>query len=570
MNAWQAGDEHVAYVSMEVAIENDANTYAGGLGVLAGDTLRAFADSDIPAVGVMPLNDAGLGEQHIEDGTQTYEAADWDPAEFFDPLDVSVTVTLGGESVIVGAWRYDVETATGSVPLVALDTDRPENPEWARSLTRPVYGVGLDRDDALAQEAVLGIGAVRVLDALDYDVHTYHLNEGHASPLVLELLRRTGINPDAVRERCVFTTHTPVEAAHESYAYDRLNELLDFPEALACVREQTDAESYHTTRVALAFSRYANAVSKRHQWVTHDLFPDYREHIDAITNGVHVPTWLGTHVADCLDAYIDGYRRAPSRLRHATLIGDDDLWAAHQAQKRDFFDLVAERTGVDLDADVLTLGFARRAVPYKRPTLLFEDTDRLKRIAAHANGLQVVFAGKGFPGDDAGDDLVAEVHDHIDALSGDVPMAYLPDYDLEIGRRMTAGVDVWLNTPRRPREACGTSGMKAALNGVPQLSTLDGWWVEGHVADTTGWRIGPPPFDPETQSLSDAAEDDVDSTALYDRLADDVLPAYYADRDHWLDVMRNCIALNGAHYHAGRMLDEYRASAYAGSVSGSR
>ncbi len=557
-------DGHIAYFSMEFGLENGMNTYNGGLGILAGDVMRAFADLDVPALGVMPLNDLGLCKQTLdEDGTQECESAEWDPEEYCEELSETATMELDGEEITIGAWRYDVESDQGgTVPVIMLDTNREENSEWAQELTRRVYAGTLDRKSKIAQEMVLGIGGLRVLEALDYDVDTYHLNEGHACFLALELLKRNDLDPEPVREQTVFTTHTPVAAAHERFEYDRIEELLGDYIPIDVIQEYATEDVLHTTHLALNLTRYVNGVAKRHQWVSHNMFPDHVEHIDAITNGVHVPTWIGDHMQELFDYYMEGFDTDPYKLMHATLIGPNDLWEAHQKQKREFVDYVEEQSGVELDPEVFTIGFARRAVPYKRATLLFRDAERLQRIADEVGELQVVYAGKAFPGDGLGKDLIREVISYKDEFDDNVTVTYLPDYDMEMGLQMTAGVDLWLNNPHRPREACGTSGMKAAMNGVPQLSTLDGWWVEGHIEGETGWAIGPAPFDEAAQGLSDEEESDLDANSIYEHLEHDILPLYYEDRDGWVDVMKKAIAFNGSRYPAVRMVQEYLFEAY--------
>jgi len=557
-------DGHVAYVSMEYGLENGMNTYNGGLGILAGDVVRGFADLDVDAVGVTLLNEYGLGEQQLdEDGTQHVEPAPWPVEEYCEPLDATVSMTIGGHDVTIGAWRYDVESEHGgTVPVIMLDTDREDNDNWIRE-TQRVYAPGKDEGFKLAVYLVLGIGGVRMLDELGYDVSTYHMNEGHASFLTLELLRRNDLDAEAVREQCVFTTHTPVAAAHDEYHYDLLADLMGDLVPIETVKEHSPQGMVHTTRLALNLSRYVNGVAKRHQEVSQEMFPEHAEHIDAITNGAHVPTWVGDDIGDLLDENIRDWRVYPTKLQHATLIEDEPLWEAHQAQKRDLIEYVRERTGVELDEDVLTLGFARRAVPYKRAPLLFQDKERLREVVARAGDVQIVYAGKAFPGDEQGKDIIREIYSHAEDLAGEITITYLEDYDMEMGLKLTSGVDVWLNNPRRPREASGTSGMKAAFNGVPQFSTIDGWWVEGHIEGETGWSIGPEPHSPREERMNDAQEDLVDATALYDTLEQEVLPTYYDDREEWIGIMRNAIAFNGSRYHARRMMEEYLATAYA-------
>jgi starch phosphorylase len=281
-----------------------------------------------------------------------------------------------------------------------------------------------------------------------------------------------------------------------------------------------------------------------------------------VTNGAHVPTWVGDHIAGVFDDNLRNWRRFPTKLQHATLIDREEIRSAHDAQKAELIEYVRDRQGLELDPDVLTLGFARRAVPYKRAPLLFEDVDRLREVVAREGDLQVIYAGKAFPGDPRGQEIIHEIHDYADQLDEEITITYLEDYDMEMGAKLTSGVDVWLNNPRRPREASGTSGMKAAFNGVPQFSTVDGWWVEGHIEGETGWAIGPEPHSDRERRMTDAREDLVDATALYDTLESEILPTYYGDRERWNTIMRNAIAFNGSRYHARRMIEEYLADAY--------
>jgi starch phosphorylase len=555
-------EETVAYFTMEIGLETDMKTYSGGLGILAGDTMRGFADRGVPAVGVTQLNDLGYCRQELlDDGTQVSHPDEWSPEAFLDPVDVTATVEIEGRDVLIKPWRYVVESETGGeVPVYFLDTDWPENDDEARDVTRRLYGAGRDRRYRLMQEVVLGIGGCRILDALGYDVDTYHLNEGHASLLTLELLASHDPDPSAVRDRCVFTTHTPVPGGHDEFDYWLADAVVPDLVPDEVLREHAGEESLHTTRLALSLSSYANAVSKRHQTVTHEMFPAHR--VDAVTNGVHVPTWVAEPFRALYDEHVPGWRERPKRLRTARRLPVDAFLDAHRREKERFVDYVADQSGVELDPEICTLGFARRAAGYKRADLPFRDPDRLRSIARTVGGIQFVYAGKAFPGDTTGEELIRTVYRNGHDLQDDVGVVYLEDYDMEMGHRLTAGVDVWLNNPRRPLEACGTSGMKAALNGVPQLGTLDGWWLEGHVEGVTGWAIGPSPDEVTADELDADAEDAIDAGSLYDALERRVLPTYYDDRERWGTIARDAVAFNGAHFSAGRMVDEYVSRAY--------
>ncbi|MEF8883154.1 MAG: alpha-glucan family phosphorylase [Halapricum sp.] len=556
-------DGRIAYYTMEIGIENDVKTYSGGLGVLAGDTIRSFADMGLPAVCVSQLNEEGYCKQTLEeDGTQISEEEPWPVEEYCEKLDVEVTVPIYGRDVTVTAWQYDVvsEKSGETVPIIYLDTNVESNDPDAREYTQRLYSPGYGEDVQLAQEIILGIGGTRILDELGYEVDTYHMNEGHAALLTLELLKRNDMDPDAVREQTVFTTHTPVEAGHDQFDWGLVNEVLGEFVPQDVLKEYSREQDLHMTLLALNLSRYANSVAKKHQEVSQNMFPGYE--IDAITNGVHVPFWVGDAFVDLYDEYVEGWRENPYKLKHASVIPDDEIWEAHMEEKRDTIEFINEREGSDLDPEKLTIGFARRATAYKRADLIFYNHERLRHIAENVGEFQLVFAGKAFPGDEDGAGNIRDIFHNAWELNDAIDVQYVEDYDMEVGAKLTSGVDVWLNNPRRPLEACGTSGMKAAYNGIPQLGTLDGWWVEGHIEDETGWKIGPEPEESEPDETAAEDEDRQDAMDLYDQLENTVVPTYYEDRDHWIDVMRNTMAFNGPYYHTRRMAREYLEDAY--------
>jgi len=557
-------DGRIAYYTMEIGIENDVKTYSGGLGVLAGDTIRSFADMAVPAVCVSLLHNRGYCRQTLEDdGSQISEEDPWPVQEYCDPLDVEVSVRIYGREVTVGAWEYEVVSGQSgaSVPIVYLDTDLGDNDPDAREYTRRLYGPGYGDGFQLAQEIVLGIGGTRVLDELGYEVDTYHMNEGHAALLTLELLWRNGLDADAVRDKCVFTTHTPVEAGHDAFDWELVHEVLGEFVPHETIAEYSHPDELNMSLLALNLSRYANGVAKKHQEISRNMFPGYE--IDAITNGIHVPFWIGEAFCSLYDEYVDGWRDNPYKLKHAAVVPDDDIWAAHRAQKEDLIEFVNEREGADLSPEPLTIGFARRATTYKRANLIFYSPERLRHIVETVGDLQILFAGKAFPGDVDGEGLIREIFHEAWQLDDAVDVAYVQDYDMEVGAKLTQGVDVWLNNPRRPLEACGTSGMKAACNGIPQLGTLDGWWIEGHIENETGWKIGPEPEESQPDETPAEEEDRTDAMALYEQLENTVVPTYYEDREQWISIMRNTMAFNGPYYHTRRMVREYLEDAYA-------
>ncbi|QSG08984.1 alpha-glucan family phosphorylase [Halapricum desulfuricans] len=556
-------DGRIAYYTMEIGIENDVKTYSGGLGVLAGDTIRSFADMGVPAVCVAQLNERGYCKQTLEeDGTQISEEDPWPVEEYCEKLDVEVTVPINGRDVTVTAWQYDVvsERSGHTVPIIYLDTNVESNDPEAREYTQRLYSPGYGEDVQLAQEIVLGIGGTRILAELGYEIDTYHMNEGHAALLTLELLKENDMDPEPVREQTVFTTHTPVEAGHDQFNWGLVNEVLGEFVPQDVLKKYSREQDLHMTLLALNLSRYANSVAKKHQEVSQNMFPGYE--IDAITNGVHVPFWVGDSFKELYDEYVEGWRENPYKLKHASVIPDDDLWEAHMEEKRDTIEFINEREGSDLDPEKLTIGFARRATAYKRADLIFYEHERLRHIAENVGEFQLVFAGKAFPGDEDGSGNIQKIFHDAWQLNDAINVEYVEDYDMEVGAKLTSGVDVWLNNPRRPLEACGTSGMKAAYNGIPQLGTLDGWWVEGHIENETGWKIGPEAEESEPDETAAADEDRQDAMDLYDQLENTVVPMYYEDREKWIDIMRNTMSFNGPYYHTQRMVREYLDDAY--------
>ena len=553
----------IAYFSMEIALDPAIATYSGGLGILAGDTLRAAADRELPMTAVTLLHRQGYFRQKLDStGWQTEEPSPWDIAAHTRELQARVAVTIEGRSVQVRAWQFDVQgTSGGSVPVYLLDTDLPENAEWDRHLTDHLYGG--DAWYRLCQEIVLGIGGVRMLRALGHHtLQRFHMNEGHAALLALELLdehaQRAGridFNQDdllAVHELCVFTTHTPVPAGHDKFSLEMASRALGHSQCMARHGTFCFEGELNMTYVALNLSHYINGVAKKHGEVTQHLFAQYK--IDAITNGVHVPTWVGRPFAELFDRHIPDWRKDSFMLRYALSLPPTEIWDAHQQSKRLLLERVNRETGAGLRPEIFTLGFARRAAAYKRADLLFHDLERLKAIAARHGEFQVIYAGKAHPQDQAGKELIQHIWQLREVLRGHVNLVYLADYDWELGQLMTAGVDVWLNTPCPPMEASGTSGMKAALNGVPSLSILDGWWIEGCIEGTTGWAIGA-----ERSATTERTPDD--AASLYDQL-DQVVTLYQQDRAGWLNVMRHAIALNGSFFNTQRMLLQYVLRAY--------
>lgn len=559
----------VGYFSMEVSLDPAMPTYSGGLGVLAGDTIRAAADLDVPLVAVTLLHRKGYFYQRLDSaGRQGEDPVAWVPDDFLTEQPQRATVAIEGRPVGVRAWRYDVRGCRGfTVPVFLLDTDLTENTEGDRRLTDVLYGG--DARYRLCQEVVLGIGGVRMLRALGYeDIQIFHMNEGHSSLLSLELLdeqaRRAGrpitaVDVDAVRRQCIFTTHTPVLAGHDQFPLDLVNRVVRRPELAAMTELFFRDGVLNMTYLGLNLSRYVNGVAKRHAEVARQMFAQHDIH--AITNGVHAATWVSAAFQELFDRYLPGWRENNVRLRYAVGIPKSEVMQAHAEAKRRLIEHVNAETNAGMDVDVLTLGFARRATGYKRADLLLRDPGRLERIASTVGPLQIVYAGKAHPQDHEGKALIEGIFRVKHALGPGVKVAYLKNYDVNLGRLLTAGADLWLNTPQPPLEASGTSGMKAALNGVPSLSVLDGWWIEGHTEGVTGWSIG------GSEPLATAAGDRsaADAAALYEKLEGTIGPMFYREPDRFADVMVHAIALNGSFFNAQRMLQEYVSKAYLGA-----
>jgi glycogen phosphorylase len=550
----------VAYFSMEIAIHRSMPTYSGGLGVLAGDTLRSAADLSLPLVAFSLLHRKGYFQQHLDSaGVQSEEIQAWNPADFCTEEPARVTVQIEGRTVTVRAWRYDLAGTFGHiVPIYLLDTDLEENSGWDRGLTDHLYGG--DTNYRLQQEIVLGMGGARMANALGLRVNVYHMNEGHAALLTLALLEmQMGGGPqgdatesdiELVRRKCVFTTHTPVPAGHDRFSTEQAIRILGSErtarlERVGCFREGL----LNLTLLALRFSRYANGVAMQHGKVSRKMFPEFA--IGTITNGVHAPTWVSEPVQQMLDEHLPAWRRDNLVLRSAIDLPEAAMLKAHGRAKEELLAEVGSRTGLVLSPKVLTLGFARRAATYKRATLLFSDPERLKAIAAQVGGLQILYAGKAHPQDEPGKALIQQVVADAAKLSDkELRIVYVENYAWDLGALLTSGVDVWVNTPRRPYEASGTSGMKAAMNGVPSLSILDGWWIEGCIEGVTGWAI------------EDGADDQEEANSLYAKLENAVVPRYRDAAENWARLMRTTLAFNGSYFNTNRMVKQYTQLAY--------
>jgi len=552
----------VAYFSMEVGLSVEIPTYSGGLGILAGDTLRSAADLGVQMVGVTLLHRKGYFRQVLdEDGNQTEMPISWKPQEFFQLADAEVTVTLESRPVKLRCWRYPLAGVNGHViPIYFLDASSESNSEWDRALTDQLYGG--DPHYRLCQEFLLGVGGVEMLEQLGHnDIDTYHMNEGHSSLLVLPLiekhLRPTGrkfpVESDlaAIRRKCVFTTHTPIPAGHDEFPGEMVRRVLGEDRAVRLFSSGfTGHDHLNMTHLALHHSNYVNGVAMRHGQVSRTMFPNYR--IKALTNGVHAGTWTAPPFRELFDREIPEWRHDNIYLRYGINIALEEIQAAHARAKRDMIRAIQQADNVELDEKAFTIGFARRATSYKRADLVFHDIERLKQIADKVGPLQIVYGGKAHPRDQEGKAGIRRIFKAAESLGDAVKVVYVENYNFYWGGLLTSGVDVWLNTPEKTREASGTSGMKAALNGVPSLSILDGWWIEGHLENVTGWSI-----EEDAGGAAGAAN------SIYDKLEKIILPLYFDRPEEYALIMRSAIALNGSFFNTQRMLLQYIFNAYS-------
>jgi len=553
-------DAHVAYFSMEIGLQADLPTYSGGLGVLAGDTIKSAADLAVPLVAVTLVHEHGFFKQRLgHDGWQTEEPEQWTLGEKLVEQPERVQIPIEGRTVHLRAWRRDVTGVHGHVvPVFFLDANLPENDGRDRVLTERLYGG--DQEYRLRQEMILGVGGVRMLQALGYaQLRKYHMNEGHSAFLIVELLRQSkeqsgSYDVPMVRNCTVFTTHTPVAAGHDRFS--KASVLAAWPDLPNDIEGLFDGEELNMTKLALEYAGYVNGVAKKHGEVSRHMFPGFT--IDSITNGVHSVTWTSEEMQALFDQFMHGWRADSSMLRYAMSIPASKIREAHAAAKKRLIDTV-NAAGGNFSPDVFTIGFARRATAYKRAFLLFSDPARLRAIAEREGGLQIVFAGKAHPKDTEGKEIIKRIFATKDSLGPSVKLIYLENYTMDLAKTLVTGVDVWLNTPLRPLEASGTSGMKAAHNGVPSLSVLDGWWIEGCLEGITGWAVGPLTDD---DGIETTEHDRRDADDLYGKLEHVILPMYYNHPDQWAGVMRGAIAINASFFNTNRMIQEYVLRAY--------
>lgn len=521
--------DSVAYFSMEIGIKPEIKSYSGGLGVLAGDTLKSAADQGLDYTGVTLMYGNGYFCQVLdEEGYQSERPQNWDYQDILDDTGKKVDVEVKGESVTLKIWSYEIEGERGTTEVYFLDSNLEENSEEAKDYTRQLYDAG--DEIRLCQEVILGIGGVKALEELGISPSYFHMNEGHSALLTLE-----------AEGDFLFTTHTPVAAGHDEFNMNLVREVLG-----ERASELDFDERLNMTELALRHSDFQNAVSRKHKDVSEEMFVDYD--FCYVTNGVHASTWTSEPVKELFDRHVEDWRIDSERLTQAKKIPDRELWKAKEDCKRELKELIEDNPGKSFDVNKFTVGFARRSTGYKRPDLIFRDLNSLEKLGKKYEGFQLVFAGKAHPDDTNGKEIIKKIKNYGDMLEN-VEVYFIEDYGMGDAKKLISGSDIWLNNPVRGQEASGTSGMKAALNGTPQLSVLDGWWIEGHIEDVTGWSIGEEYVEGEDQ-------DKIDSESIYRKL-DHILSIYQNERKEWIAVMKNCISVNGAYFNTDRMLKEY-------------
>ncbi|MHA1359598.1 MAG: alpha-glucan family phosphorylase [Candidatus Helarchaeota archaeon] len=546
----------IAYFSMEIAIQSDIPTYSGGLGILAGDMLRSAADLEIPLVAVALTYTDGYFYQTINyDGTQYEKRLRWEFTDEFYHCKKTAVIEVYGKPLKVQCWRYDILGQTGhQIPIYLLDTNVEGNEEWMKSLTHMLYD-SQRPEVRLIQEMILGMAGVRILQLHELEnIETYHMNEGHGAFVTLELLRQFNGNVQKVQDRCMFTTHTPVPAGFDVFSYDLVANV--FRDQLPKnIRELAGNDQLNMAHLAANLSSYINAVSKKHQVISKALFPN--KEVNYITNGINVTRWVSPYLKELYDRTFPLWHLHPTKFRNIFQLNSVALWTGHQQAKIDLLDYEKSHSHVLLDRKLLTVGWSRRITEYKRPTLIFSDIDRLGEISK--GKVQFIFAGKTHPRDDPGKQLIKKIYDASEELwdKYHVRVAFLENYDMDLAKMMIAGVDLWLNTPRCSLEASGTSGMKAALNGVPNLSSWDGWWVEGFEMDEkAGWVFGP-----KLEGDACNYDDKSDANNLYNILEKEIIPMYYERRNEWIERMKSAVKL-ASYFNTNRMVREYAEKAW--------
>lgn len=536
----------VAYFSMEIALENGIKTFAGGLGILAGDILRSASEKNFPMVGITLLNKKGYFKQVINNKGKQEELADKSDYSKLKLLSDKIILNISNDKVVIRVWKYLLKSGEGlETPIYLLDSDWPENREKHRRLSENLYDGDLRKK--LKQEVILGRAGVKLLNKLGHKDIKIHLNEGHGALAAIELFlnskkRKEKDKIKEVKRRIVFTTHTPVPAGHDIFFGEFLLKYQpDFP---IHIKGLVERDTINFTKLALFFSSYVNGVSLKHREVSQKMFPEYK--INAITNGVNSLLWTSDEFKSLFNKFIPGWQQDNGLLKKADKIPLAEIKEAHLNAKKKLITFIEEKKGIKFKEDVFTITFARRFTPYKRPSLLLSDLAILKKINKQSGKIQIIYAGKAHPQDEVGQTLISEVNKRIKKISPEIKIVFLANYDLEMAKLLVSGSDLWLNNPVPPNEASATSGMKAAHNGVPQASTWDGWWPEAYHKGKTGWTI----------------EEKNETNNLYELLSKKIIPVYYKNQEEYLKICRQAISLNASKFNTQRVIAEYIKKAY--------
>jgi len=548
----------IAYISMEIALESNIPTYSGGLGILSGDTVRSAADLEIPMVGICLCYSSGYFYQLFnERGEQKEKEIEWSFFYEFDKVEEPITVKIEDKDVKVSAWLYKIIGQSGHIlPIYLLTTDVEGNELWMKKMTGSLYDA-TSRWNRIVQEMILGIGGVKLLKSQGYDnIKTYHINEGHGAFATLELYNELK-SIEKVKQKVVFTTHTPVPAGHDRFDDGLVRQVfLDrFPSEIR--KLAYEGSQLNMTLLAMNLSRYINAVSKKHGEITKKMFPN--QEIDYITNGIHLPFWVSKPIRKIFDRKWPNWKANPRLLENAIELDDLEIFDAHIENKFNLMNYQKGHSWNLLDEELITVAFARRFATYKRAVLLFHDIDRLGKICK--DNVQFIFAGKAHPNDEDGKSFIKQIFESGEYLYKNygVKVVLMENYNIDLAHMLISGVDIWLNTPERFKEASGTSGMKAALNGVLNLSVQDGWWLEGYKMNRlAGWPIGPDDSNPNDPKISN--DWNIDAEALYNILQNEIINCYM-DHDEWVFKQKNAIAL-AAYFNTHRMIEEYADRAY--------
>ena len=539
---------NIGYFTAEIGLWSDLKTYSGGLGVLAGDHVKSAADAGIPLVGVTLLYREGYGTQQLDNlGNQTETFPNLDPNQHMTKTSIEFSLNLDNTQIKISVWKVEIEGISGHVvPVYFLDTFHEDNTPEHCSLSGRLYGG--DDNTRIRQEYILGVGGVKLFDFIDEVLSGIHLNEGHCTFALLELLEK-GWTRQYLSDHTLFTTHTPVPAGHDRFDWDLVRHIIGdkLPQdAIELVKIAGDSENGNRcsmSHLAVGLCTSVNAVSKLNAEVASNMFAN--RVITPITNGVHHMTWTSDSMSTLFDKFIPGWKENPNLLQNANNLPNHELVKFREQARELLRNRVKNDTGVELFKDRLTIGFARRFATYKRANLVFHDLERLTNIGA--DKIQFVFSGKAHPRDNGGKDLIRSIFESASNIESTIPVAFLEDYDMQIGLDMTSGVDIWLNNPIRPMEASGTSGMKAAMNGVPNCSILDGWWPEACIHGKNGWAIG---------SAEDDRNDIRDANNLYNVIENEVLPVWESSIDNWANIMKSSIVAS-SNFTGNRMIQDY-------------